>query len=320
MLAVVYGYTTGGNRLGPLTAGYYGGVGDHLGYTLLITLTVAAAPPRARRGGHPRRRPAALAGLAGTDEAPAAVAPAYPSYWPLLGAFGATLVALGLVISNVLFMVGAFLLVAVLVEWIVLAWSDHATGDPETNHLIRRRMMAPFEVPLAGFLVAGGSVIAFSRVLLTSSELGAVWVAVRHRGRGARSSASCSPPGRTCRPNVVAGVLTTLGIAVVVIGVTSAARGERFIEEHPEEHAEEEAEHDAARATSPPATRRSRPRAPSPSPPPRSRRERVDDRSQRSRPPPLARSRCSSRWRSSSPPAPRTRRSTPSSRRVPRRS
>ena len=38
VLAVVYGYSTGGNRLGPLTAGYYGGVGDHLGYTLLIWL------------------------------------------------------------------------------------------------------------------------------------------------------------------------------------------------------------------------------------------------------------------------------------------
>ena len=30
----------------------------------------------------------------------------------------------------------------------------------------------------------------------------------------------------------------------MVIGVASAARGERFIEEHPEEHAEEEAEHE----------------------------------------------------------------------------
>ena len=45
--------------------------------------------------------------------------------------------------------------------------------------------------------------------------------------------------------NVVAGVLTTLGIAVVVIGVASAARGERFIEEHQVEHEAEEAEHDA---------------------------------------------------------------------------
>ena len=243
VLAVVYGYSTGGNRLGPLTAGYYGGVGDHLGYTLLVSAALAAVllglTAVVTRDADPR----ALAEVAGTDVPPVAVPPAYPSYWPLLGAFGVALVALGLVISNVLFMVGAFMLVGVLVEWMVLAWSDHATGDPETNHLIRRRMMAPFEVPLAGFIVAGGSVIAFSRVLLTSSELGAVWVAVGIAvvvlGTGVLLA---TRPNLS--PNVIAGLLTTLGIAVVVIGVASAARGERFIEEHQEEHPEAEAEHE----------------------------------------------------------------------------
>jgi len=243
VLAVVYGYTTGGNRLGPLTAGYYGGVGDHLGYTLLLTLTLAGLLLGGVAVLTRDADPAALAELAGTDDPPAAVAPVYPSYSPLMGAFGVTLVTLGLVISNVLFMVGAFLLVAVLVEWMVLAWSDHATGDAETNHLVRRRMMAPFEVPLAGFLVAGGSVIAFSRVLLTSSELGAVWVAC-----GIAVVVLCTGVLLATRPNlssnVIAGLLTTLGIAVVVIGVASAARGERYIEEHQEEHVEEEAEHE----------------------------------------------------------------------------
>ena len=144
-----------------------------------------------------------------------------------------------------MFMVGAFLLVAVLVEWMVLAWSDHATGDPETNHLIRRRMMAPFEVPLAGFLVAGGQ---RDRLLPDPPHLVGARRGLgghRHRGRGARASASSFAARPNLSPNVVAGVLTTLGIAVVVIGVASAARGERFIEEHPAEHAEEEAEHDA---------------------------------------------------------------------------
>ena len=31
------------HRLGPLTAGYNGGVGDHLGYTLLVSIGVAAS-------------------------------------------------------------------------------------------------------------------------------------------------------------------------------------------------------------------------------------------------------------------------------------
>jgi hypothetical protein len=131
------------------------------------------------------------------------------------------------------------------VEWMVLAWSDHATGDPETNHLLRRRMMAPFEVPLAGFLVAGGAVIAFSRILLTSSSLGAVWVAV---GLGVVILAVGTLIA--LRPNLshdtVVGVLCVLALGVVVAGVMSAARGERFIEPHAEHHEEEEEGHDGA--------------------------------------------------------------------------
>ena len=37
VLAVAYGWTTGGNGVGPLTMGYKGGVGDHFGYGVLVT-------------------------------------------------------------------------------------------------------------------------------------------------------------------------------------------------------------------------------------------------------------------------------------------
>jgi hypothetical protein len=243
VIAVVYGYATGGNRLGPFTAGYYGGVGDHLGYTLLVSLAIAGVllglTAVVTRDADPR----ALAELAGTEAAPAAVAPVYPSLWPLVGAFGAALVVLGLVISNVMFMVGAFVLLAVLVEWMVLAWSDHATGDPDTNHLLRRRMMAPFEVPLAGFLLAAGAVIAFSRILLTSSSMGAVWVAVGIGVviLGVGTLVALKP---NMRHDTVVGILCVLALGVVVAGVLSAARGERFIESH-EEHVQDEQEEKA---------------------------------------------------------------------------
>ncbi len=36
--AVVHGYTTGGNHMGPLSMGWKGSVGDHLGYGLLLGL------------------------------------------------------------------------------------------------------------------------------------------------------------------------------------------------------------------------------------------------------------------------------------------
>lgn len=237
-LAVAYGYSTGGNRLGPLTAGYYGAVGDHLGYTILLTVVLASELLGLIAVLTRDADPTSLAELAGTEEAPVAVAPAFPSHWPIVGAFGAALVTLGLAISNVLFMVGAFVLLAVAVEWMVLAWSDRATGDPETNRLVRRRMMAPFEVPLAGFLVAAVTVIAVSRVLLTSSSLGAVAVACVV-GMIILAVGTLLAVRPTLSPNLVAGLLTILALGVVVAGVASAARGERFIEPHEEHHAEE---------------------------------------------------------------------------------
>jgi hypothetical protein len=238
VLAAAYGWTTGGTRLGPVTAGYWGGVGDHLGYTLLVSTGLAASFLGLISLLTRDASPSALAELAGTDEPPAAVAPAHAAYWPVLGAFGAALVVLGLVVSNVLFVIGFFVLIAVLVEWMVLAWSDRATGDPETNRLIRARLMGPFEIPIAGFLLVGVGVVAFSRLFLTSSKLGAVGVATI-LGVAVFVVGAFIATRPRLSSNAVAGVLTLLALAVVAAGVLSAARGERVIEHH-EDHGEEE--------------------------------------------------------------------------------
>lgn len=233
VLAAAYGWTTGGTSLGPLTGGYKGGVGDHFGYTLLVTIGLAGVFLGLVAVATRDAAPSALAELAGTDAAPTVSAPAHLAYWPITAAFGAGLVVLGLVISNVMFVAGFLVLLAVTVEWMVLAWSDHATGDPETNRLVRKRVMGPFEVPIAGFLIAGGTVFLLSRILLTSSEFGAVAVAtVLGIGILAIGAAIASRP--RISSNVVAGVLALCAVAVVAAGVASAARGERVIEHHEE--------------------------------------------------------------------------------------
>ena len=239
VLAAAYGWSTGGTRLGPVTSGYYGGVGDHLGYTLLVSTGLAAMFLGVISVVTRDANPSALAELAGTDDAPVAVPPAHASYWPIVGAFGAALTVLGLVISNVLFVIGFLVLLGVLVEWMVLAWSDRATGDPEANRLVRSRLMAPFEVPVAGFLVVAGAVVAISRLLLTSSKLGATVVAtvlgMLILGIGALIAAKPK-----LSPNIVAGILAVSALGIVTVGVVSAARGERLIEHHEEEHLEGE--------------------------------------------------------------------------------
>jgi hypothetical protein len=238
VLAVVYGYSTGGDRLGPFTAGYWGAVGDHLGYALLVSIGVAATFLGITSLMSRDANPTSLAELAGTDEAPPAVAPAHLAYWPVVGAFGATLVVLGLAISNVLFMVGWFVLLGVGVEWMVLAWSDRATGDPEVNQAIRSRIMAPFEVPLAGFLVVAGTVLAFSRILLASSELGAVIVAT-FLGVAILTIGILLALRPKLSAGLVAGILSLAALAVITSGVIAASRGERTIEPHSEEHSDE---------------------------------------------------------------------------------
>lgn len=234
VLAAAYGWTTGGDRLGPVTAGYWGGVGDHLGYALLVSMGLAATLLGLVSVATRDASPSALAELAGTPEPPAASAPAHAAYWPVVGAFGAALVVLGLVISNVMFVVGLFVLLGVIVEWMVLAWSDRATGDPETNRMVRARLMAPFEVPLAGFLVVAGTVIAISRLLLTSSQMGAVAVAAVF-GIVILAIGAIIAMRPNLSPNVIAGMLVVVALGIVAGGVLSAVRGERFIEHHHEE-------------------------------------------------------------------------------------
>jgi hypothetical protein len=195
--------------------------------------------------------PSALAELAGTEQAPEALVPARAAYWPLVGAFGAALVVLGLVISNVLFIAGLFVLLGVLIEWTVLAWSDRATGDPDANHHLRNRIMAPFEVPLVGFLIVATVVASVSRLLLTSTEFGAVLVAALlatlilalgaiiagHRGsrtgacatrpaaqEGARRTTAQTAPARPRREAAAAGAAAEHGAAGAA---ASAARPDR---------------------------------------------------------------------------------------------
>lgn len=241
VLAVAYGYTSGGNGLGPLTAGYNGGVGDHFGYAVLLSLSVVSlflgGLAVATRDAEPR----AQAQLVGAEAPPVVRPPAHLAYWPLIGAFGAALVVLGLVISNVMFVIGFLVLLGVGVEWTVLAWSDHATGDPATNKVVRDRLMGPWEVPLAGALLAGGVVWSLSRVFLTASKEGAVWVGVAASTVILLLGILLAQRQRLSA-NLVAGVLLVAGLAVVTVGVVSAARGERTIEPHHAEVHDEEAD------------------------------------------------------------------------------
>lgn len=238
VLAAAYGWTTGGNGLGPVTVGYKGGVGDHFGYGILLSAAVVSLflgfVATAARDADAD----AVAQVAGTETVPH-VLPAGASYWPPVAAFGAALVIIGLVAQAVLVVFGLIVIGIALVEWAVQTWADRATGDPETNRRIRNRLMNPIEYPAAGVLILGGLAIGFASLFLALSAEAAVWVALAAAVVivGAGFLIASRP---RISSNVVVGLLVVGALVVIGIGVAGGVAGTREFHEHEGEHEAED--------------------------------------------------------------------------------
>ena len=239
--AFFYALATGNHAVGmdslvgPLTLGYKGRVGDHVGYSILMVLGISSLGLALITSSLMDADPEAEAQLMGLDAVPA-VDVATVSYWPVVGAFSVGAIAIGLAIAKPLFIIGAVGLACTIIEWAAQAWADRATGDPEVNRTIRNRFMYPVEIPVGAALVIGGFVFLMSRVLLATSKVGsaiifglvpaiilAVAVVFAMRPKISHS--------------VIAAVLLVGGIAVLAGGVIAGIAGTREIEEH---HPEQE--------------------------------------------------------------------------------
>lgn len=241
--------------VGGLSLGWKGGVGDHVGYVVLLLFAIAAAFIAIMLVAYRDADPDAVAELAG-GELPEAQRETPPSYWPIIAAFGVGVTIIGLVTHNAIFATGLLIIVAAIFEWMMAAWADRATGDPEANKELRNRIMGPVEMPVLGTIAIAGLVLAASRVFLAVSKEWAVWAAVIGSAvifLGAVALAVVEKPNK----NVVAGLLTLGAIGAIAGGVISASVGEREFHdlteegEHGEdsEHSEEEGEHSEEGAT-----------------------------------------------------------------------
>jgi hypothetical protein len=236
LAAAIYGYTTGGSHMGPLSVGWKGAVGEHIGYAVLLVTGVFAGAVAIVLVAFRDAGARAAAELLGVDSV-AAQRPTGASYWPIVTAFGAGTTIIGLVLSPAVFVAGVVLLVLVMFEWTMSAWADRATGDPEVNRELRDRIMSPIEVPVGAVLAIVAVPLAMSRVFLSVSKFSAIWVAT-----GAAIVVMLAAIVLALRPklskNVVAGVVLVGGIAIVGSGVVAAAVGTRDIEHHGTEHSE----------------------------------------------------------------------------------
>jgi hypothetical protein len=229
--AVVYSWGSHGGLTGGLTGGFYGGVGDHTGYVVLLSAALVAMLVGGAVIAFRDADPEAQQQVARLDELPEVHAPRHPSYWPVLGAAAGACAVLGLVSSNLLFLFGVIVGIVVLLEWMVSAWSDRATGDEDVNRRIRNRLMNPIEIPLFGAIGIAVLVLCVSRVLLAASETAAAIIAmcVAILILGLASLYATAPKaGRT----IVAIVCVLGGLGVLTGGIIGAAEGSRNFEKH----------------------------------------------------------------------------------------
>ena len=172
--AIVGGYTSGGGLTGPLSAGYKGGIGDHVSYAVLagvafVSLIVGGMLTYFRDVDAEE-----VTKAMGVSMVPVGQRPVEASVWPAVAGVGVGFVMVGMAVSAAVTGIGIVILAIVGFEWTMTAWADRATGDPATNSALRDQLMGPFEVPLLGLLAGGVLVLAASRIFLRFPGTGAV--------------------------------------------------------------------------------------------------------------------------------------------------
>ncbi|MFT7476333.1 MAG: hypothetical protein ACI81L_003283 [Verrucomicrobiales bacterium] len=238
--AIIGGYTSGGDVVGPLSAGYKGGVGDQVSYTVLVGVAFVALIVGSLLAIFRDADAEAVAEAMGTSVAPVGQRPVATSIWPIVAGLGVAFVAVGMAVNATVTGIGIVIMAIVAFEWTMTAWADRATGDSATNVALRNQVMGPFEVPLWGLLGGGMFVLAASRVFLRFPGTGAVVF-----GAVIAISVLSVAVLLTQRPNISKNVGTALvavlAILVLAGGVFSAATTEHHeTEEHSDEESGEE--------------------------------------------------------------------------------
>jgi hypothetical protein len=232
--AAVFAWGNHGGLSGVVTGGIYGGVGDHAGYAVLLGAAAAASFLGGLTLAFRDADSDAVESFAGVDSLPEVREPRTNSYWPALGAVAAACCVVGLVVSPQLFVFGILIGVVVLLEWMVSAWADRATGDAAVNRRVRNRIMQPIEIPVFAAIGIVALVFLVSRVLLAVGENASWIIAISFAALVLLLGWLFAASSKSARTALA--VLCIIGfLGVIAGGVISAAQGSRDYEKHEQE-------------------------------------------------------------------------------------
>jgi hypothetical protein len=224
--------------IGPLTLGWKGGVGGHLGYTVLLATSAAAALVAGIIIAFRDADPEAQAQVAHVETMPLTAAPHGASYVPIAMALSGVGLLIGLAASPAVFVASLFVLLATAIVWTVAAWSNRATGDQVANHELYERIMEPWRVPVLSLVAVAFVVLGLSRLLLAVSKVGSVVAFAAIATVFFIGSAIVASRPRMPRSALTLIVLLTalLVLAAAIVGLVAGQR-EFEHEEHHSAHA-----------------------------------------------------------------------------------
>ena len=157
---------------------------------------------------------------------PAAAEPVGASAWPLAGALGGVLLVIGVITDARWFIAGIVVIIVVIAEWMILAWSERASADRAYNAEVRGRVLHPVELPIAGAVVLIVIIFGFSRMMLALPRDAGPALFVVAAGFIAAFGAILAKQS-SVRKGVVAGICAVGIVAVLAGGIASAVTGER---------------------------------------------------------------------------------------------
>lgn len=219
---------------GPLSIGWKGAVGNHLAYTVLVSLMVVAGGLAGIHIAFRDADPQAEAEVAHTDSVPLTRAPAGTNFLPILGAFAMGILVIGQITNKVFTWAGLALLFSVIVVWMLRTWAERATGDAQVNREIYQRFIEPLRVPVLSIVCIAVVVVGLSRVLLAVSEIGAV-VLFGVVGSAVLLIVSFVAARPAITKNAITIFLFVGAIAVIAAGIAAAVVGERDFEHEKQE-------------------------------------------------------------------------------------
>lgn len=225
---------------GPISLGWKGYVGNHVGYVVLVAMAVVSAGLAGMLVAFRDADPDAEAQVVQMESVPLTRAPAGASYWPVIGAFAAAMVIVGLVSSRAVFYAGVGLLIVTIAVWTVRNWAYRATGDDEVNHELYHSFIDPLRIPVLGVLCIGIVVAGLSRVLLAAPDkTTSIWI-FGVAGLVFFLAMVGLAFSKTINRNLIAALLVIAALAFIGAAIGGAVAGEREFHPHSNGGAETE--------------------------------------------------------------------------------